>query len=67
MIMNSKLYLVVMIAMALLSACAQLPIHFKSEPSYTITDTKDTALGKISKKELGESVNQSKMITQRWC
>jgi len=60
--MNSKLYLVVVIAMALLSACAQLPTHLKSEPSYTITDTENTALGKISKKELGESVNKSKMI-----
>lgn len=46
----------------MLSSCAQLPTDFKSETSYIITDTQDTSLGKLSKKELADTTDTSRML-----
>jgi cardiolipin synthase C len=46
----------------LLTACAQLPTNFEAKPSYIITDTQDTQLGRKSKETLGEKPKQSKML-----
>lgn len=46
----------------LVSACAQLPVNFEANPSYVITGTKNTQLGKKAKKTLGENTHQSKML-----
>jgi len=45
----------------LLSACAQLPTNFEAPPSYALTDTDDTLLGKKAKEELGDNTKDSSM------
>lgn len=45
----------------LLSACAQLPKNFEAPPSYALTDTENTILGKKAKDELGDNIKDSSM------
>jgi len=60
--MINAIFKVILISVIiLLSACAQLPTKFKADPSYTLTDTENTTLGKRAKKELGENTNNSSM------
>lgn len=54
-----KISLVSMII--LLSACAQLPKNFEAPPSYALTDTDNTTLGKKAKDELGVNTKDSSM------
>jgi len=58
--LSFKIFLVS--AILLLSACAQLPTDFDAPASYVISNTEDTALGKISKEKLVNAGNESKMI-----
>jgi len=45
----------------LLSACAQLPTNFEAPPSYALTDTDNTILGKKAKDVLGDNTKDSSM------
>jgi len=45
----------------LLSGCAQLPTNFEAPPSYALTDTDNTILGKKAKDELGDNTKDSSM------
>lgn len=58
--LNFKIFL--LSAFALLSACVQLPTDFEAPPSYVVTDTDNTALGKITKKKLVDAKNESKIM-----
>ncbi len=54
--------ILIICTIVLVSSCAQLPVNFEAKPSYVITDTKSTQLGKKAKKTLGENTHQSKML-----
>ena len=57
--MMDKLYIITIVL--LLSACSSLPTDYNSTPSYVMTDTQQTTLGKRSAESLRKSPDKSMM------
>ncbi len=59
----SRIYKLILVSgVLILSACAQLPVAFKADPSYVLTEVEDTLLGEETQNALADTVDESKMI-----
>jgi len=58
-LMKTLLIFVFVVSCAVLTACSSLPTDFEKKPSYAVTDTSQTALGKKAHEILGDNPEHS--------